>query len=391
MTNRSSSMPAVIAINVALGFVVRAITPYTLFPSGERYRYVDMSVRFPYTLCPSFHCFRFLPPLLTRLVPLPTIPAFIVTGVVCQMLAGVFLWRIAERLSGSRPVALWTTFWFWGSWATIQTLGDPLLITDPVQMFWSLASLDLLLARRFRTALVMLAVGAGVKESVLLVPCVYATYTFLQPRAERPPLADLAVLIALPAVCWLAIRAVLSRYYWYALNEDAGYIQGTYLFTYWLPNLAAWPKNLVIAALYVFGSFGLAWVFAAGALKAAPRAFRSLALASIPPMLFLAVYQIPDRALASFPYAILPLAAVFVAPLPVGLNALLVFANAVFTERLAATASWAPRLPVMLPIVAVLGATAFWWRRTKLPADAVALSTDDAHVRQRHDEPAARR
>jgi hypothetical protein len=361
-------------VSVTLGLAVKAITPYTIAEGGERYRYVDMSHQFPIVTCPSFHCFRFLPPLLTRLVPLPTIPAFIVTGLVFQMLAGASLWRITERVAGSRRVALLTTMWFWGSWSSIQAVAEPLLITDPVQAFWSLASLELLLSRRFRLALVMLATGAAVKEGVLLIPWIYAAYVYLAREPARPRLIDLAVLIAMPLVCWLAVRGVLTDHYWYAAFEDPAYLRATYFFGLWFPNLAVWPRNILIAGVYIFGAFGLAWLLAAIGFRRSTRAQRALSIAAIIPMVFLALYQVPDRALASFPYAVLPVAAAYTASLPMGLNVLVILANAVFTERVAATASWAPRIPVAVSCLAMALAVVLW-RKTMESTSAATMKT----------------
>lgn len=362
-------------LSLALGLLVSAVTPYTLADSGERYRYVDMSRHFPIPVCPSFHCFRLLPPLLTRLVPAPTIQAFIIAGFLFQVLAGGCLWRIAARVSGSRRVGLLTLMWYWGSWASVQTLADPLLITDPVQAFWSLVSLDLLLSQRFRLALVMLATGAAVKESVLLVPCVYAAYVYVarDPMRKRP--MDLAALVALPLVCWLGIRGYLTDRYWYAGFEDAAYIRVPYFFSLWFPNLAVWPRNVVIAGVYIFGAFGAAWLLAVAGLTTATRAQRALTLAAIGPMIFLALYQVPDRALSSFPYAVLSVAAAYTAPLPLWWSASLILANFTWTERVAATASWAPRLPFSTLILALVFVAVVWRHATAPTPHADFTST----------------
>src|SRR5258706_2729400 len=138
-----------------------------------------MSIFFPYGKCPSFQCFRFLPPLVPSLLPFEVVDAFIVAGFVCQVLAGTLLWHIAERLGASRRVALLTTAWFWAMWGPLATLHDPLLIADPVQALWLMAALLLLLDRRYLAALPVVMTGAGVKESVVLAPLIYTVYLVL--------------------------------------------------------------------------------------------------------------------------------------------------------------------------------------------------------------------
>jgi hypothetical protein len=79
---------------------LRVLLPVALGSSGERYRYVEMSRRFPIPVCQSFHCFRFLPPLLTRLLPPPTIPAFIATNMLFENPGGIAFWHMALTLAG---------------------------------------------------------------------------------------------------------------------------------------------------------------------------------------------------------------------------------------------------------------------------------------------------
>jgi eukaryotic-like serine/threonine-protein kinase len=83
--------------------------------------------------------------------------------------------------------------------------------------------------------------------------------------------------------------------------------------------------------LHIFAAFGAAWVIAAFALRGITRRQRALTFASVPAMVFLSIHQTPDRALASFPYAVLIPAGIFVAQLPEWLVAALLAANLAFT------------------------------------------------------------
>src|ERR1700704_951329 len=103
VSRRARALAAVAPLlaNVAAAAILRILVPMTLVDSGERFRYYTMSSLFPFRNCPSFHCFRVLPPLLAGLLPGNRADAFIATGVIFQILAGTMLWYIAERLHGS--------------------------------------------------------------------------------------------------------------------------------------------------------------------------------------------------------------------------------------------------------------------------------------------------
>jgi Tol biopolymer transport system component len=339
-------------VNGGIAVVLRAVLPVALDASGERYRYYAMSRAFPIPHCPSFHCFRALPPLFASLLPLETADALIVAGLVFNMLAAVVLFHLALKLSGASRVAWLTVLWYWATWAPILSLTDPLLITDPVQAFWSFTALYLLFDRRYATAFLMLVAGATVKESLLLVPSIYAACTLLSGDRERPSIAALAALAAAPIVAWVGFRFLLHRYFDYVVSEDVAYVRQTYFFGVWLKNLAPWPANLRLAALYIFGSFGAAWVFAVFGLAWSDRRQRALTAASIPAMVVLLLLQVPDRALASFPYAILIPAAIFTARLPAPLAAIVLLLNLAFTIRMNASVAWLPRTPVLLALLA---------------------------------------
>jgi Tol biopolymer transport system component len=337
-----------------IAVLLRAVLPVTLDASGERFRYYAMSQAFPIPHCPSFHCFRALPPLFASVLPLETADAFIVAGLVFQVLAAVALFHLALKVNGSPRIAWLTMLWYWATWAPILSFSDPLLITDPVQAFWSFTALYLLFDRRYVTAFLMLVVGATVKESLLLIPLIYAAYTFLAGERDRPSIAELSVLGAAPILAWLGFRVLLHHFFDYVVSEDVGYVRQTYFFGVWLKNLAPWPANLRLAALYIFGSFGAAWFLGALGLVWSDRRQRALTAASIPPMIVLLLLQVPDRALASFPYAILIPAAIVTARLPVPLAVLVLLTNAAFTVRMNAAVAWLPRTPVLLALLGIL-------------------------------------
>ncbi len=299
-------------VNLIMAAVLRGALPYTVAEGGERYRYYLMHTFSPIADCSSFHCFRILPPLLASLMPLGTIDAFLVTGFLFQAAAGTMLWLIAEHLHGSRRVALLTICWFWITWGPMQSFSDPLLIADPVQAFWSFAALYLLLTERYVAALPFLTLGAAAKESVLLVPAIYALYAWFTLERTARRLLWPALLVAVLAAAWFTLRFALHRWFGYVTAGDGPYLRQLYFFTDWVPSLGPAPGNVATAALYMYGTFGAAWVLGAIGLRHAHRRQRMLTLAAIPAMAFLSIYQLPDRALACFPYAILIPAAVYI-------------------------------------------------------------------------------
>ena len=369
-----------LGVNLAVAVVLRLVLPLTLADGGERFRYYGLSLFSPLPGCPSFHCFRLLPPLFvslaSSLLPLETADAFIGIGVLFHILAATALWYLALHIHQSTRVAWWTIAWYWGTWGSIQSLTDPLLIADPLQAFWSFATLYLLMRGRDVTAFLMLVTGAGVKESILLVPMIYGAYVFLANDPARRRLVRLAVLAAAPIATWGLLRYWLHAQYGYVTSEDQGYLRNTYSFGVWLPNLAPWPSNLGVAALYIFGSFGAAWILAPFGLWRSARPQRALTAAAIPAMAFLAVYQVPDRALASFPYAVLMPAAAFTAGVPPLVGAFTIAATAGFTIRMNAAVGWLPRMPFLLLAIAVGSALALWAGRRRTAGSGAGQHAD---------------
>src|SRR5258706_157965 len=153
--------------NLTIGGLARLLVPAVIDPGGERYTYYGMSLFFPYVGCPSYHCYRFVPPMLASLLPLQVIDAFLVTGFVCQVLTATLLWHVAERCGLSQRAALVTVGWYWAIWGPMPMLRDAMLIADPVQALWLVAALLLLLDGHYLLALAGLVSGARVTENVL--------------------------------------------------------------------------------------------------------------------------------------------------------------------------------------------------------------------------------
>src|SRR5258708_15105025 len=87
-----------LAINLGIAAARRFVLPYTLAAGGERHLYYLMSVLLPVRGCPTYQCFRLVPPLVANLFPLHGADAFLAAGLLFQGFAGALLWAIVERL-----------------------------------------------------------------------------------------------------------------------------------------------------------------------------------------------------------------------------------------------------------------------------------------------------
>ena len=365
-----------LTVNLCISAALRLVVPMTLEVGGERHLYYLMGLVAPLPGCPTYQCFRIVPPLVAHLMPFAGVNAFIVAGVVFEALAATMLWQIALRLDRSTHVAWLAACWFWVVWGPIPGFWDPLLIADPITTFWSLTALLLLLDGHYAIALPFLVMGAGVKEAVVTIPMVYAAYTVVARDEARKRGVWLAVLIAAPTLSWFVLRRFLIAHFGYVSGTDAAYLTHPYTFGLWFHSLGAWPRNVYIASLYVFSGFGAAWVFGLAGLRHLNRRQLALTVAGIPPMLFIASYMEPHRAFGAFPYVLVIPAAVQVARLPWPLVASLLVVNAAFTLRMSATATWLPRTPILLLLIFALIASSLWFARGRRDAGDQPPSSD---------------
>jgi hypothetical protein len=337
----TSPLAGPLLLNLLCGIATRLIVPITPNP-GDGPLYLLMSDHFPLLGCGAFHCYRFLGPLLASLLPLARPDAFMVLGLAANIVTGTVLWLLARRLGGSPRVALVTGGWYWTTLGAIQTITDPLMLPDPLAVCWSTVSLYLLIARRYVAGLLVLLVGTAVKEIVLVVPLIYACYVFLARDDARHRLPWLATLLVVPIIPWLAIRFALRSLASYTYESETSYIVGPYL-AIWLDYVG--PLR---AVTWVFTSWAAAWFFAVLGLWQGNTRQRAILLASALPMAALVVLQTPERALASFPFAVLIPAGASLSRLPTSAVGLVLAANGLFTISMAAKVAWLPPPPFLL-------------------------------------------
>jgi hypothetical protein len=350
-------------LNLAIGVAMRLLVPSDFTSRGERYLYVQMANQFPIAGCESFHCFRIVPPLLTNLIPSSFQNAFSITGFIFLVLTGTMSYQLIRALGGSDRRAVLVIAIFWTTWGAIASLYDVLLIPDPVALFLLITALYLLITSRYRLALVVLIVGALSKEVVLLAPLIYLQYLVLSRDRVRGRVAPIAACLVLPAGVWAAERLWLRSAFGYGLSAttDLDLLRQTYFFGTWLPNVG-WRQALI----NIFAAFGAVWFFAVLGFSRLDRRERAFTIACIMPMLLLALYQTPDRALGTFAVGIGLAASAYLVSLPLLLTTLLLIVNAVFTMRIAATTPWLPSIVVLLSALGVLVVGALYYTRQDL-------------------------
>jgi hypothetical protein len=345
---------------------------------GERYLYHAMSLFFPFARCSGYQCFRFAAPLLASFVPLQTTDAFIVVGVVCEVLAGTLMWYLAKHFQLSDRAAAYAVLWYWATWGPIGALHEALLVPDPFQILWNLSALLLLLKRRYALALPVLVIGAAAKETPIAVPFIYTAYTVLAGE-RRPPLRWIVLLIVAPIAMWIGSRRLLVALFQYSATADVAYVLKFYTLNLWLDQLGPWPKNVAIAGLYAFAGFGAAWLLGMVELvRCRDRRLRAIALAAAPAMIGLALMQEPHRALNAFPFAMLLPAAAYSATVPTAAIAAALTANAAFTLRMAGKVNWLPPVPLLLLLVI---AAAIWCLRAPRQTDSPDTSPEPVGAR----------
>jgi hypothetical protein len=135
-----------------------------------------------------------------------------------------------------------------------------------------------------------------------------------------------------------------------ASNPAAQLSHGSWLGLWWRNNPFVERKVYMI-----FATFGFGWIFAALGWRMAPAAWRSLAIATIPPMAILMIVQTPERALGNAFYVVVPLAALFAARAP-ALGSVAIGLTGLMTAKAGSSSAWLPsgRATVILAAAAAI-------------------------------------
>jgi hypothetical protein len=148
----------------------------------------------------------------------------------------------------------------------------------------------------------------------------------------------------------------------------------------WLGRWLTDPTLTVQAHLfYAFIPFGFGWLFAVLGARRAPERLRGLAAGYLIVLPALVYVQTVERALATAAFVVVPLAALFLAELPMPLSLAAAVANGLLTARVGLSTGWLPSVPILFALAAVAAAATAYpvlsaAIRPSVPADRTAPS-----------------
>ena len=309
----------------------------------EAYDYVGHAPFAPN--CPfSIYCYRVLVPTVVHSLPLDPDIGWRAYQIVSNAAAGSVIATVAATLFPAPVMPLLTSVMAQTSYGFTFTAYDP-YAADPM-VFLIAALLTLCWVRdRPWPAVALATIGIFAKETVALVAISIAIAASL---ARRPGWARW-LLPAIGSVTVLAAFHLISRVWlnWEIASNAAAQAQHGWWIGLWWQNNPFIDRKICM----LFATFGFAWVFAVLGWRTAPAAWRSLAMATIPPMAILMIVQTPERALGNAFYVVIPLAALFAARTPM-LAGLAIGLNALVTAKAGSSPAWLPSARLTLIVAA---------------------------------------
>jgi hypothetical protein len=257
--------------------------------------------------------------------------------------AGTLIASLAGSLAGAASAPFVASLVVQASYGFAFTAYDPYSAEPMVFVFAALLTWCWLTNRPWHAA-ALCAVGVFTKETVALLAGVLALAAVLDrsvfARSDSPErdwrtwLVPVIVSGALLASFHIASRLWLN---WQIESNPAAQMShGSWLGLWWRNNPLIERK-----AYMVFATYGFAWIFALLGWHSAPRAWRALALATMPAMLFLLVIQTPERALGNAFFVVIPLALLFASRSPAP-AAVALSLNALITAKAGSSSLWLP-------------------------------------------------
>lgn len=324
----------VAALNLALAIALSGLAPAEpKLNDRQAYDYVGRS---PLTAnCPfSIYCYRVLAPAIVHRLPLDADTSWRAYQVGANAAAGTILAAAVATLSPAAPAAALASVMAQTSYGFAFTAydpyaADPLVFVIAAVLAWCWAT------DRVRLAVAVSAVGIFAKETVALIAGAIAIAALIDRRPGWPrwllPAASSAIVLA---AFHAASRIWLD---WeIASNPAAQLSHGSWLGLWWRNNPLIERK-----AYMVFSTYGFAWVLALAGWRTAPKPWRTLAIATMPAMLFLLVIQTPERALGNAFFIVVPLAALLASRSPaLGVAAVLI--NGLITAKAGTSSEWLP-------------------------------------------------
>jgi hypothetical protein len=333
---------------------VAALAPSDVGTTADRLGYQYVSQHPLAADCPhNIFCYRVVVPVLAGAMPQPDVVSWRALAVLANAIDGILLGALAVAAGAGVSAALIAAILFQASFGATFSLFDPFTPDALVMCIGAMLALCWWYDRPF-LALGIGLVGVFVKETVALLVSIAALAACLYPQAgSRKRWLSVAL------VTWLVLFAFHASMDLFAGWSEAGsgsadLIHGGWLFR-WLTDPTLTPAT---RALYLFIPFGFAWLYAGLGARYAPQRLRVLGLASLLLLPLLVYVQTPERALVTASFIVIPLAAIYLARLPLALGLTAAITNGLLTARVGLSTSSLPPLGYLLIVAGLVAAVA---------------------------------
>jgi hypothetical protein len=142
---------------------------------------------------------------------------------------------------------------------------------------------------------------------------------------------------------------------WSEVGSGSADVAGGAWLGRWLADstLTPWAR-----LFYLFIPFGFAWLFAVLGVWRSPERLKALATGALIVLPWLVIVQTPERALGNACFVVVPLAAIFLSRVPIGLGLVAAITNGLLTARVGLSTASLPPVPYLLVLAAIVaGAT----------------------------------
>jgi hypothetical protein len=354
LTRRVVFWLGVCLVNFALAGLVASLAPSDVGTTADRLGYQYVSQHPLAADCPhNIFCYRLGVPILVGPIPLPDVDSWRALAVVANAIDGILLGALAAAAGAGVSAALIAAILFQASFGATFSVFDPF---TPDALFMCLGAM-LALCWWYDRPFVALGiglVGIFVKETVALLVSIAALAACLHPQAgSRKRWLSVAL------VTWLVLLAFHASMDIFAGWSEAGSGSADLLHGGWLFRWLTDPTlTLASRVLYLFIPFGFAWLYAVLGARYAPQRLRLLGLASLLLLPLLVYVQTPERALATASFIVVPLAAIYLARLPLVLALTAAVTNGLLIARVGLSTSSLPPVGYLLIVAGVVAALA---------------------------------
>jgi hypothetical protein len=264
--------------------------------------------------CSDLQCFRVLVPWVLGRLPGPSAFRWKAYAALSNAAAAVTVFGLCLTFGLSRRAAGMAAAMSAFGFGSLYTLHDPFTSDALMFVVGPFVTNQLLIGNIGAAAAVGVA-GVLAKEFSAAPLYAFAVWQALRRRWNPAVHAFLAGNLAF--LLWVTFTITLMlrfNYSWGASGIGSANITGG-------AALAMWMRNQSLRGMLsaMFNEFGALYVLAPAGLVLAPRQLRELALVSVPIAAIFCVVQQPDRALWNFHYLIVPLGALVLERVSIGL------------------------------------------------------------------------